>query len=97
LKAELERLARSHPSVIAGVRGLGFMLGVELQPKDRIAGMAASDKPASLQLVNRLHEAGVMTIPSGAQVVRLLPALNTTRHHFEEGLTVIEKVVRSFA
>jgi acetylornithine/succinyldiaminopimelate/putrescine aminotransferase len=48
-------------------------------------------------MVNRLHEAGVLTIPSGTQIVRLLPALNLSRALAEEGLQIIEKVVRSVA
>ena len=71
------------------------MLGIELQTRERIPAFAATDKPASLQLVNRLHEAGVLTIPSGNQIVRLLPALNLSRQQAEEGLTVIEGVVKT--
>ena len=48
-------------------------------------------------MVNRLHEAGVLTIPSGTQIVWLLPALNLSRALAEEGLQIIEKVVRSVA
>jgi acetylornithine/succinyldiaminopimelate/putrescine aminotransferase len=79
--------------VIANVRGLGMMLGFELAPKEGIPALAQSEKPAALQFVNRLHEAGVLTVPAGAQVVRLLPALNLTRADAEEGLQAIEKVV----
>ena len=32
-----------------------------------IPALADSEKPASIQVVNRLHEAGVMTIPSGSE------------------------------
>jgi acetylornithine/succinyldiaminopimelate/putrescine aminotransferase len=39
----------------------------------------------------------VLTVPSGAQVVRLLPALNLTRAEAEEGLTRIEAVARAVA
>ena len=48
-------------------------------------------------MVNRLHEAGVLTIPSGNQIVRLLPALSLPRSLAEEGLAVIEQVVKSVA
>jgi acetylornithine aminotransferase/acetylornithine/N-succinyldiaminopimelate aminotransferase len=95
LKGELEQLAAAYPRVIRGVRGLGLMLGVELA--ERIPAFAGEAKAASLQLVNRLHELGVLTIPSGAQVVRLLPALNLTRGQAEEGLAAIGKVVKALA
>jgi 4-aminobutyrate aminotransferase-like enzyme len=95
LKAELQRLVDDHPSVLRAVRGLGFMLGVELLPKADIPTLAASDKPAATQLVLRLHEAGVLTIPAGPQVFRLLPPLNMARSEAEDGLAVIEKVIKS--
>ena len=97
LKAELQRLVDAYPQVLKTVRGLGFMVGLELQEKEKIPALAAGEKAASLQFVNRLHEAGLLTIPSGTQVVRLLPALNLTRPDAEEGIAIIERTVRSLA
>ena len=97
LKAEIERLARDYPNVVSAARGMGFMLGIELVEKNRISAFASSDKAASMQIVHRLHEAGVLTIPSGAQITRLLPALNLSRREAEEGMAVIESVVREIA
>ena len=95
LKAELERLVGAYPHVVRNVRGLGFMLGFELMEK--IPAFASSDKSAAMQLVNRLHEAGLLTIPAGNQVVRLLPALNLARAQAEEGIGLIEAAVRQIA
>ena len=97
LKAELQRLVQSYPQVLKAVRGLGFMIGFELVEKDKIPAFAGNEKTASIQFVNRLHAAGLLTVPSGAQVVRLLPALNLTRADAEEGLRIIEEVVRQLA
>ena len=97
LLSELRRLADQFPHVIKSVRGLGLMIGFELGERETIPGLAASDKAASLQFGNRLHEAGLLTIPSGAQVVRLLPALNLTSAQAAEGLAIIERVVREIA
>ncbi len=97
LKAELQRLVDAYPQVLKTVRGLGFMVGLELQEKEKIPALAAGEKAASLQFVNRLHEAGLLTIPSGTQVVRLLPALNLTRPDAEEGIAILERTVRSLA
>jgi acetylornithine/N-succinyldiaminopimelate aminotransferase len=94
---ELSRLVQTYPTVLSGVRGLGLMIGFELQPKEKIPRFAALDKPASIQFVNRLHEAGLLTIPSGNQVVRLLPALNLLPAEAEEGIQIIERVARSLA
>ena len=94
IRSELQRLANTYPQVLKGVRGLGFMVGFELAPKDQIPAFAPSDKAPSLQFVNLLHQAGLLTIPSGTQVVRLLPALNLRRSEAEEGIAIIERVVK---
>src|SRR5262249_39792106 len=75
----LRRLVEAYPRILRGARGLGLMLGLELADKPQIAAFADGEQTASMQLVHRLHEAGLLTIPAGAQIVRLLPALNLTR------------------
>ena len=96
-KDELERLAKTYPQVVKRGRGLGFMLGLELVEKEKIPAFAKSDKTAALQFVNRLHEAGVLTIPAGTQIVRLLPPLNLKPQEAGEGISKIEEVVKSLA
>ncbi|MGD0350284.1 MAG: aspartate aminotransferase family protein [Verrucomicrobiota bacterium] len=96
-KRELERLAANYPQVVQRARGLGFMLGLELVEKEKIPKLAASDKTAALQFVNRLHQLGVMTIPAGTQIVRLLPPLNLKPQEAGEGIVRIEEVVKSLA
>jgi acetylornithine aminotransferase/acetylornithine/N-succinyldiaminopimelate aminotransferase len=93
MKNELESLAKKYPGVVKNVRGFGFMLGIELAEK--IPAFAASDKSAAVQFVNRLHAAGVMTIPAGTQIVRLLPPLNLKPQEAGEGISKIEEVVKS--
>lgn len=95
MKAELEKLAAQFPQVIKSVRGLGFMLGIELA--ENIPAFANTGKVASLNFVNRLHDAGVLTVPSGTQVVRFLPALNLRREDAAEGLAVMASVVKAIA
>ena len=85
-------LAQKYPSVIKGPRGLGMMIGIELAEKEGIKAFAGSDKPAATQFVNKLHEAGLLTIPAGTEIVRLLPALNLTQAEAAEGLKIIEAV-----
>jgi acetylornithine/N-succinyldiaminopimelate aminotransferase len=97
LKNELQRLVNTYPQVLKAARGLGLMLGLELAEKERIPAFAGSDKAPSTQFVNRLHEAGLLTIPSGNQVVRLLAPLNLTRAEAQEGLDLIERVVKGLA
>ena len=97
LKTGLQHLVGKYPSVLRSVRGLGFMLGLEIADQETIPAFRASDKAASIQFVNHLHEAGALTIPSGAQIIRLLPPLNLSRSEAEEGLALIESVLRKLA
>jgi acetylornithine/succinyldiaminopimelate/putrescine aminotransferase len=97
LRAGIENLIACYPTVLKSIRGLGFMLGLELVEKDKNPAFAANDKTVSIQFVNRLHDVGLLTIPSGAQVVRLLPALNLTRAQADEGIEIIARVAREFA
>ena len=92
MKDRLAALAQKYPGVIRSARGLGFMLGFELAPN--ISALGGSDKAPSIQFTNRLHEAGIMAIPAGANVMRLLPPLNLSRAEGDEGLAVIESVVK---
>ena len=97
LKSGLQKLATEFPQILRSIRGMGFLLGIELAEKEKITAFAESEKSAALQFVNRLHDAGATMIPSGAQVVRLLPPLNLTRAQAEEGLAIIRGAVKALA
>jgi acetylornithine/N-succinyldiaminopimelate aminotransferase len=92
---ELQRLVKNYPTVVKSTRGLGFMLGLELAEK--IPTFASSEKSAAIQFTNRLHVAGVLVIPAGTQVIRLLPPLNLKPQEAGEGISKIEEVVKSLA
>ena len=96
-KEQLEWLAATYPQVVKRARGLGFILGLELVEKEKIRAFAASNKTAAMQFVNRLHETGVLTIPAGTQIVRLLPPLNLKPQEAGEGISKIEEVVKQLA
>ena len=91
ITSELQRLLRKFPTVLKEVRGVGLMIGLEF--RSDAPGFRAAEKAAALQVVERLHQAGVLTIPAGTSVIRLLPALNLTRPEAMEGLRAIETVV----
>jgi acetylornithine aminotransferase/acetylornithine/N-succinyldiaminopimelate aminotransferase len=97
LKAELQKLAGEFPQVVKAARGLGFVIGIELAEKENVQAFAASDKSAALQFVNRLHDAGVLTVPAGTQRLRLLPPLNLSRAQAEEGLSIVRRVITELA
>jgi len=95
ITGELQRLIRKFPAVLKEVRGFGLMIGLEFRAD--AAGFRASEKAPSLQVVERLHSAGVLTVPAGTSVIRLLPALNITRPEAMEGLHAIEAVMADLA
>ena len=95
LKSELQRLGQKYPTIIKTARGYGLIIGLELAEK--IPAFANSDKSAAAQFVNRLHDAGMLTVPSGTQVIRILPPFNLTRGEAEEGIRIIEKVASDLA
>lgn len=96
LRTGLQSLARKFPSVIHEVRGVGLMVGIELaQNIPNLPG--DSTKTQAVRFVNLLHAAGLLTIPAGAQVIRLLPALNLRQTEADEGLKIIESVAAKLA
>lgn len=91
LMSELQNLQVKFPRVLRAVRGLGLMIGLEFEPE--FPAFAHEEKSPAIQVVNRLHDAGVLTVPAANSVVRLLPALNLSQRQAEEGLRAIEEVV----
>ncbi len=74
---------------IKEVRGIGLMLGIELAP-DFTTG---SDRAPSLWMVDRLHEAGLLVIPSGTHALRWLPSLNVTREQIDEAAAILARTL----
>lgn len=85
LYAELERLSREYPERLEGPRGFGFMLGLALKEK----GSAEAAAP-SLEFVQLMHGMGLLLVPAGPRVVRLLPAYNLAREEAESAVRLME-------
>jgi acetylornithine aminotransferase/acetylornithine/N-succinyldiaminopimelate aminotransferase len=88
----LTRLQTLGSPLIKEVRGVGLMLAVEL-----VAGFAdqikTNGRPPSLFVVDRLHEAGLLTIPSGTHAFRWLPPLNVSREQIDTATKIVESVL----
>ena len=87
----LRRIQGKYPRTISDVRGLGLMIGIEFEPKLPI--FTNEEKSPAIQVVNRLHEKGVLTVPAATSVIRLLPPLNLSESEADEGLHAIKNVV----
>ena len=86
LLRELQKIQHRFSHVVKVVRGLGLMIGIEFQPPFN-----------AIDMVKRLHERNVLTVPAGNSVVRLLPPLNLRKSEAEEGLQAIGAVVVDLA
>ncbi len=71
-------------SRIREVRGIGLMVGFELAE--------GPDPNVAIPFVKKLMACGLLTIPAGERVIRLLPPLNVTPAEVDEAL---EKIGRS--
>ncbi len=96
LQAGLQGLADKYPSVYRQVRGLGLMLGLELAPD--ISNLPGdTSKTQAVRITNLLHSAGLLVIPAGGQIIRLLPPLNLRQAEADEGLRILETVAARLA
>jgi acetylornithine/N-succinyldiaminopimelate aminotransferase len=95
LIGRLRNMQHKYPRVVREVRGLGMMIGIEFQPDLR--AFAREQKSPAIQVVNRLHGKGVLTVPAATSVVRLLPPLNLSESEAGEGLRAIEEVITDLA
>lgn len=77
LLGRIRSLAARFPGVIAEVRGLGLMLGLKCVVENRA-------------LVDGLFGRGLLSIPAGDNVVRLLPPLIIGEREVEEACGIIE-------
>jgi acetylornithine/succinyldiaminopimelate/putrescine aminotransferase len=80
--------------LIVDVRGVGLMLAFELAPDfaQRAKGLPAGKAP-SIFVVEALHTAGLLTVPSGTHAVRWLPPLNVTLAQIDEAVAILRRVL----
>ncbi|MDY8108678.1 aspartate aminotransferase family protein [Fulvimarina sp. 2208YS6-2-32] len=76
-KQSLESLKDRFPDVISDVRGTGLLMGLKAIP-------------ANTELVAALREAGLLSVPAGDNVVRLLPPLTITPDEIREAMQRLE-------
>ncbi|MDF1736796.1 MAG: aspartate aminotransferase family protein [Minwuia sp.] len=84
MKQGLASISDRYPSVFKGVRGTGLMLGLECV-------MVNGD------VVAALRDQGLLTVPAGENVVRILPPLIIGDAEIDEGLGMIETAAAALA
>ena len=78
LRNGLDQLCARFPAVIEEVRGLGLMIGLKC-------------KIANIELVTRARANGLLLIPAGDNVARLLPPLIIGEGEIAEALAILER------
>jgi acetylornithine/N-succinyldiaminopimelate aminotransferase len=78
-----ETVAR-YPDVYESVRGAGLMIGIKCV-------VPAGDVVVAFQ------KEGMLTVPAGDNVARLLPPLNIEESHIDEAITIIDRVGKNWA
>ena len=75
-----KKIEELHSPEIKGIRGMGLMLGLEVEPEKR-AGFVAD-----------LLDKGVMVLTAGADAIRLLPPLVICYEEMDEALAAMKEV-----
>jgi len=73
-------MAEEFPKHIVSVRGLGFLVGVQ---------MASDSTPYG----NALRERGLLTAPASGDVIRLLPPLNASAEELARSVALFREVL----
>ena len=81
-RQKLEGLVASHPDVFEEVRGVGLMLGLKC-------------KVTNLDVVRAGYDAGVLTVPGGDNVIRLLPPLNISDEELSTAISLLDEAAQS--
>ena len=68
-----------HPDVYKSVRGAGLMVGI-------VCAVPNGD------VVTRLHDEGMLTVPAGDNVARLLPPMTIEESHIDEAMVMLDRV-----
>jgi 4-aminobutyrate aminotransferase len=83
-------MARRYP-IIKDVRGLGLMIGVEIQNQGNPAPGLRDE------IVERAFQIGLLLLPCGANTVRFCPPLCLTKRQVEIGLTLFEDALNTLS
>jgi acetylornithine/succinyldiaminopimelate/putrescine aminotransferase len=90
-------LAALGSPLIKEVRGIGLLIGIQLSEDFAQRVKVPHGRYPSIYLVEKLHEAGLLTVPSGADAVRWLPPLNVRREEIDEAVQIFHATLAKLA
>ena len=80
-RARLEKLIDQYPRHIAGMRGVGYMVGLSLKTDG-----------LNLKITNAARAKGLLIVPAGHNTIRLLPALTASPEQLHESIAILHDV-----
>ena len=83
--------------LIKEVRGLGLMLGIEFVPDFAERAVPGDTRVPALIVVNALHDAKLLSVPSPPNAIRWLPPLNVTRGEIDRAVGILGAVLARFS
>jgi acetylornithine/N-succinyldiaminopimelate aminotransferase len=84
LRDRLDELASALPQVIHEIRGQGLLLGLRCEP-------------LNTDITAECMARGLLTVPAGDNVVRLLPPLIIEQEQIDEAIGTLREVLQDFA
>jgi acetylornithine/N-succinyldiaminopimelate aminotransferase len=83
LQQLLAELVSRHPQLLEGVRGWGLLQGLVLRP----------EAPTAPQIVQSAIEVGLLVVPAGPRVVRLVPPLVIQPRQLRQAVALLEQAL----
>jgi acetylornithine/N-succinyldiaminopimelate aminotransferase len=83
LHRRIAAIAKAYPRIFSEVRGKGMLVGFRCVV-------------SNAEVMERLRDAGLLTVAAGENVVRLLPPLIIDESHVAEAGDIIERVARQW-
>ena len=80
---ELNKIKNDYPKLIKEVRGIGFLIGLQL-----------FNDPT--KFIKKLQDNSLLTIRSGENTIRILPPLNVKKSEIDIAIKIIRKVCKEF-
>jgi len=80
---ELNEIKNDYPKLIKEVRGIGFLIGLQLYNDPKI-------------FIKKLQDNKLLTIRSGENAIRILPPLNVKKSETDMAIKIIRKVCKEF-
>ncbi|MBU3664775.1 MAG: aminotransferase class III-fold pyridoxal phosphate-dependent enzyme [Chthoniobacterales bacterium] len=79
--------------LVEELRGAGLLLGVALRDFRWKDSTGSDPRPPALRLTLKLIEHGLLVVPAGENVIRLLPPLNVTGAECDEAVGILREVL----